>query len=487
MTSMGITTRDALGMASTLDVAELVHHSWRTDIVPVLHDYIAIPALSPMFDAEWSEHGHLQRATALLRDWAAARSIPGLTVRVQELPGRTPVIVCEISPFGLSTDQVAETVLMYGHLDKQPEMTGWRADLGPWKPVLEGERLYGRGGADDGYAIFSALSAIEAVQSADGSHHRCVLIIEASEESGSSDLSFHIDALTETIGSPTLVVCLDSGSLDYDRLWVTSSLRGVAGGILRVDVLNEGVHSGSASGIVPSSFRIIRQLLDRVEDAKTGAVLVEACHAPIPEYRIAEARATTGDIADVAAEFPWAGSTKPMSDDQVELLLNRTWRPTLSVTGADGFPSTDRAGNVLRPFTAMRLSFRLPPAVESEAALKAIRSVLTVDPPSGAHVELLAGEAANGWDAPAFDPWLQESMDRASRSAWGQSYRVFGEGGTIPFMGMLQEKFPMAQFFVTGVLGPQSNAHGPNEFLHIPTGERVTACVAQVLTDHARR
>jgi acetylornithine deacetylase/succinyl-diaminopimelate desuccinylase-like protein len=399
------------------------------------------------------------------------------------------VIICEIPAFGVAASGAAsgDTVLLYGHLDKQPEMTGWRADLGPWLPVREGDRLYGRGGADDGYALFGALTAIEAVQASGGSHRRCIVIIEASEESGSPDLPVHIEALAERIGTPSLVVCLDSGALDYDRLWVTTSLRGLAGGVLRVDVLREGVHSGSASGVVPSSFRVVRQLLDRVEDSRTGAVLVDACHVPIPEHRIAEARQTATEVLPIASEFPFVSGVKPMTDDAVEQILNRTWRPTLSVTGAGGLPDIERAGNVLRPFTSLRLSFRLPPTVESEPALAAIRSALINDPPAGAHVQLLAGEAADGWSAPAFAPWLDAAMRGASEAAFSVGYRAFGEGGTIPFMHMLQQRFPDAQFFVTGVLGPHSNAHGPNEFLHLPTAERITRCVAHVLNEHSLR
>jgi acetylornithine deacetylase/succinyl-diaminopimelate desuccinylase-like protein len=461
------------------DTAAHIDELWTTEAIPLLHDYIAIPALSPMFDADWHNSGHLDRATLLLSDWAKTRNIVGLTVRTHTLSGRTPVIVCEIPPFGVGSAE--RTVLLYGHLDKQPEMTGWRADLGPWKPVLEGERLYGRGGADDGYAIFSALSAIEAVQASGGSHDRCVVLIEASEESGSPDRIAHVNALAPTIGSPSLVVCLDSGCLDYDRLWVTTSLRGLAGGVLRVDVLDEGVHSGGASGVVPSSFRIMRQLLDRVEDAQTGAVLIDACHVPIPEYRVAEAQRTAGETAPLSSEFPLFGNTRPMTEDAVEQILARTWRPTLSVTGADGIPPTSIAGNVLRPFTSLRLSFRLPPTAAAHPALEQIQRALTENPPYGAHVELLAGEAADGWHAPAFAPWLHEALERTSHNIFGQGYRAFGEGGTIPFMAMLQERFPEAQFFVTGVLGPRSNAHGPNEFLHLPTALRVTAAVAQIL------
>jgi acetylornithine deacetylase/succinyl-diaminopimelate desuccinylase-like protein len=465
------------------DAASHLDELWTTEAVPLLHEYISIPALSPMFDAEWKQAGHLDRATLLLSDWARSRTIAGLKVSTHTLSGRTPVIVCEISPFGGGSP--ARTVLLYGHLDKQPAMTGWRAELGPWKPVLEGERLYGRGGADDGYAIFSALSAIEAVQASGGSHDRCVVLIEASEESGSPDLIAHVDALAATIGSPSLVVCLDSGCLDYDRLWVTTSLRGLAGGVLRVDVLKEGVHSGGASGVVPSSFRIMRQLLDRVEDAKTGAVLIDACHVPIPEFRVVEAQRTAGETAPLSNEFPLFGTTRPMTEDAVEQILARTWRPTLSVTGADGIPPTAIAGNVLRPFTSLRLSFRLPPTASSKPALEQIQRALTENPPYGAHVELLASEAADGWHAPAFAPWLHEALERTSNNLFGQGYRAFGEGGSIPFMAMLQQRFPDSQFFVTGVLGPRSNAHGPNEFLHIPTARRVSAAVAQILDAQA--
>ena len=461
------------------DAAAHIDEVWTAEAVPLLHDYIAIPALSPMFDADWQAAGHLDRATLLLSDWARSRNIIGLKVSTHQLSGRTPVIVCEVPPFGAGSAE--RTVLLYGHLDKQPEMMGWRADLGPWKPVLEGERLYGRGGADDGYAIFSALSAIEAVQASGGSHDRCVVLIEASEESGSPDLIAHVDSLATTIGSPSLVVCLDSGCLDYNRLWVTTSLRGLAGVVLRVDVLEEGVHSGSASGVVPSSFRIMRQLLERVEDAHTGAVLIGACHVPIPEYRVAEAQRTAGETSPLSNEFPLFGNTRPMTEDAVEQILARTWRPTLSVTGADGIPPTAIAGNVLRPFTSLRLSFRLPPTAPSHSALAQIQRALTENPPYGAHVELLASEAADGWHAPAFAPWLHEALERTSRNIFGQDYRAFGEGGSIPFMAMLQQRFPESQFFVTGVLGPRSNAHGPNEFLHIPTARRISAAVAQIL------
>ncbi|MET0663643.1 MAG: M20/M25/M40 family metallo-hydrolase, partial [Ilumatobacteraceae bacterium] len=242
------------------------------DIVPVLHDYIAIPNVSPVFDPDWRANGHMAEAVDLIAGWCRVQPIDGLTLEVVELDGRTPVILMEIPAVGAgSTD---DTVLLYGHLDKQPEMEGWREGLGPWTPVLEGDRLYGRGGADDGYAAFASLTAIHAVQAAGGSHARCVVLIESSEESGSPDLPFYIEALADRVGTPSLVICLDSGCLDYDRLWVTTSLRGLVSGTLRVDIVTDGLHSGDVSGMVPSTFRIARMLLDRVEDAQTGAILV---------------------------------------------------------------------------------------------------------------------------------------------------------------------------------------------------------------------
>jgi acetylornithine deacetylase/succinyl-diaminopimelate desuccinylase-like protein len=461
-----------------------IEESWAKDVLPTLTDYITIPNVSMAYDPDWESNGHMEAAVGLIRDWCAARPIVGLTVDVQRIPGRSPLIVCEVpaSEPGLAD----RTVLLYGHLDKQPEFTGWRDGLGPWTPVIERDRLYGRGGADDGYAAFAALLAIEAAQAEARAHARCVVLIEASEESGSPDLPAHLDALSRRLGEPELVVCLDSGCLDTDHLWVTTSLRGLVRGTLTVEVLTEGVHSGKASGVVPSSFRLLRQLLDRLEDSATGRVLLPELHVEIPAGRIDEARRTAAELTHpVADDFPWAGTTRPMRDDPTEQLLDRSWRPTLSYTGADGFPPTGRAGNVLRPSTSLALSFRLPPTCDHAAALAAVERVLLAKSPSDATVRFDDAMSGPGWNAPSFAPWLSAAVDDASTAAFGQPARTFGEGGSIPFMGMLGEMFPAAQFVVTGVLVPGSNAHGPNEFLHLPTARRVTECVARMLDAHA--
>lgn len=470
---------------SSLDArvaGERVSHLWASEIVPQLHDYIAIPALSPAFDDAWVQSGHLEDAITLVQQWMSNRPVEGMSVWVQRLEGRTPLIVADIAPFGPEGDRPDTTTVLYGHLDKQPEMEGWRDDLGPWTPVLEGTRLYGRGGADDGYAAFASMAAVEAVQAAGGSHGRLVVLIEASEESGSPDLPVHVDALTDQLGQVGLVICLDSGCATYDTLWLTSSLRGLVAGTVSVDIVEQGMHSGLAGGVVASSLRIMRTLLDRIERATDGAVLLESANVDIPDHRVREA-ASTAELLGVGVyeEIPLVNGARPMKDDHAEVLLDKTWRPSLSYVGMDGIPPTAMAGNVLRPSTALKLSLRIPPTADAKAVRDELVSVLTADPPYGARIEVRGAEGANGWNAPDLAPWLKESLNRASKENFGRGMQLYGEGGTIPFMGMLGEKFPEAQFVVTGVLGPGANAHGPNEFLDVAYAETLTRCLTSVL------
>ena len=462
---------------------DFVGAKWDAEIVPQLVEYIRIPNKSPMFDADWVKHGYMEQAVSLMETWARAQDVPGMTLEVVRLEGRTPLIFIEVPAANGGRND--DCILLYGHLDKQPEMTGWDEGKGAWEPVMEGDRLYGRGGADDGYAIYGSLAAVMALQAQGAAHARCVVLIEACEESGSYDLPAYVDHLAERIGKPSLVVCLDSGCGNYDQLWRTTSLRGMAGGNLTVKVLEEGVHSGDASGIVPSSFRIIRELLSRIEDERTGRILVDGMHVEIP----AERRQQAGKVAevlgtDVYDKFPFLPGMTPMASDLTELVLNRTWRPALSITGADGLPALSSAGNVLRPQTSVKLSLRLPPTLDGKRGGELLQEALLKDPPYGAQVSLHLEKASTGWNAPALAPWLENAIDQASQDFFGKPAMYMGEGGTIPFMGMLGEKFPGAQFMITGVLGPHSNAHGPNEFLHIPMGKGVTACVARVIAEH---
>jgi acetylornithine deacetylase/succinyl-diaminopimelate desuccinylase-like protein len=460
--------------------------AWDESIIPALCEYIRIPNKSAHFDPQWEQHGHMDRAAALMRAWCEQNALPGMTIEVVRLPGRTPLLFIDVPAAGRGRSR--DCVLMYGHMDKQPEFTGWADGLAPWTPVLREGRLYGRGGADDGYAVFGSLLALRALADQNVPHARCVILIEGSEESGSPDLPAYIDALAPRIDEPSLVVCLDAECGNYEQFWCTTSLRGNLVGVLRVQVLREGVHSGMASGIVASSFRIARELLARVEDATTGKLLLDALHAPIPADRAQQARAAAQALGDsVHRKLPLVGAMQPMAADAYELLLNSTWRPTLSITGVDGVPAFENAGNVLRPYTALKLSFRLPPGVDPAAAAETVKETLERDPPYNAQVAFHVESSMGGWNAPSTAPWLEAAIQAASNACFGRDAMYMGVGGTIPFMGMLSEKFPRTQFLVTGVLGPQSNAHGPNEFLDIATGKRVTACVAHVVAAHYTR
>ena len=482
---MNAPTRQAEAAA----LAAHAERAWDERIVPALVDYIAVPAKSPMFDADWARHGYLERVVRDAAAWVEGRKLPGLTLDVVRLEGRTPLIFFELPASGSAS---ADTVLLYGHLDKQPEFSGWRAGLGPWTPRYEDGLLYGRGGADDGYAIYAAITALEALQAQGLPHPRCVGLIETCEESGSGDLPAYIEALKPRLGQVGLVVCLDSGAGNYDQLWLTTSLRGMVSGVLKVEILTEGVHSGDSSGVVPSSFRILRHVLDRLEDSASGRLLPPFFHCEIPASRLAQTAATAALLKDeVWKRFPWAcgadgGPTLPTTADPVQALLNRTWRPTLSVTGAEGLPELGNAGNVLRPSTAFKLSLRLPPLVDAHQASVKLKALLEDNAPYNAkvtfHPDGRAGAlGATGWNAPELAPWLEQAMDAASNAHFGAPVGYIGQGGTIPLMSLLQQGFPQAQMMVCGVLGPKSNAHGPNEFLHVPYGKKLTAAVAQVI------
>jgi acetylornithine deacetylase/succinyl-diaminopimelate desuccinylase-like protein len=472
------------------DLKHITDKRWDAELIPRLVEYVKVPAKSPGFDASWEAHGFLQAVVREAFAWGQAQKIAGLKIEIVALEGKTPCIFFDVPATGGLGN--GKTVLFYGHLDKQPEMTGWRDDLGPWTPVIEDGKLYGRGAADDGYAIYAALAMIAAIDAQGAPRPRCVGIIESCEESGSPDLPEYLDLLAPRFGDVGLVAGLDSGCGNYEQLWVTTSLRGLVGGTMTVEILSEGVHSGKASGLVPSSFRIARQLLNRIDDPASGRLLDPAFHADIPAERMEQARVAGAILGDkVWSEFPWVGCNHgpdghahamPTTTDPVDGILARTWRPALSVTGAAGFPSIDSAGNVLRPRTTLKLSLRIPPTVDGERATHRLRQLLTENVPYNAKVTFNGDWGATGWNAPETAPWLKRAADEASRSIWGKDAAWMGEGGTIPFMNMLGQRFPRAQFLITGVLGPRSNAHGPNEFLHIPYVKGLTAAVAGIVT-----
>ena len=462
----------------TDQLSSTVNSFWDNYILPTLTEYIKIPNKSPSFDPNWEKNGYMNEVLNLAVNWTKEHKPKHSKLHVKQSKNRTPIILLDIP------GEINGNILMYGHLDKQPEMEGWNEGMGPWTPVLKDEKLYGRGGADDGYALFSSVCAINALLEQNIKLPRILVLIEFCEESGSPDLPHYINLCSDLIGAPDLVVCLDSGAGDYKRFWTTTSLRGLIGASLQVDVLKEGVHSGGASGHVPSSFRIARQLLSRIEDQNTGEILLDELKTNIPDYRLEETKEFVSILGDeVVEEFPWKENTKPSSENNVEGVLRRTWRPALSVVGADGLPPSANAGNVLRPYTKLQLSIRIPPMVDPLKAQKALEKALTENPPYESKVTLHFEEGAWGWNAPETEAWLSNAMEKYSKVFYGKSSGSLCEGGTIPFMAMLGEQFPKAQFVITGVLGPGSNAHGPNEFLHIPYAKRLTACVAAILSD----
>jgi acetylornithine deacetylase/succinyl-diaminopimelate desuccinylase-like protein len=455
---------------------------WDRDILPTLQDYIRIPNESPLFDPDWQAHGHMERAVALVADWIRRQQVPDGTLAVLQDGDRTPLLLLEFP------GNIPDTVLMYGHLDKQPPMVGWRDGLGPWTPYLAPDgRLYGRGAGDDGYAVFAALATVKALKDHDRPHGRIVILIECSEESGSRDLPHYINTYAARLGTPSLVICLDSGCGNYEQLWSTTSLRGQTILTLSINVLTEGVHSGLASGLVPNPFMIMRKLLDRLEDVDTGVIRLQDLHVPIPEERIRQAEKAAGVLGGaIVDDFPLIEGVHVLADNPVELLLNNSWRPALAVTGQDGMPSVEKAGNVLLPQLTYKLSLRLPPTLEAARATAAVKRVLETAPPFGARVTV-TGSGTTGWNAPPLAPWLAKATDASSQEFFGKEACYLGLGGSIPFMAMLGERFPQAQFLITGVLGPHANAHGPNEFLHTPYAKTLNCCLVRVVEAHYRQ
>jgi acetylornithine deacetylase/succinyl-diaminopimelate desuccinylase-like protein len=445
----------------------MIDATWEKQVLPTLAEYTRIKCLSPAFDPDWAERGAIMEAAELLRAWTQEQD-GGLLTEIVQLPGRTPVLLVENGGAG-------DPILIYGHMDKQPPLGDWRPGLSPFEPVREGDLLYGRGTADDGYALFAAVTGLLA---AEGGRGRVVILIEASEESGSPDLSAYVEHLRARIGTPALVICLDSGCLSYDRLWLTSSLRGNLVASVRVDVLTEGVHSGVGGGVVPSSFRILRSMLSHIEDEATGEILLpELRGAGVPDDLGVSLRAAAEEFADNA--LPTVEGLRLAGAGAADRLIARAWSAALEVTGMDGVPAVRDGGNVLRPFTTAKISLRLPPDVDAQVAADALISALTTD--EGAHITIDLEGVADGWVAPALDAHNTAALERVSRAAFAQPVGFHGEGGTIPFLADLKRSFPHTQFVATGVLGPHSNAHGPNEFLHIPMANAVTEAVAELL------
>lgn len=448
-----------------------LRHLLHEETLPALCHFVELPAKSRFCDPDWERHGVLRQALEEAAAWGRAR-FPSGHFEVTSLEGKTPALFFDIP----AVRHEGRPAFFYGHFDKQPEAEGWSEGLAPFKPVLRSGKLYGRGCADDGYSFYTALTAALHLHRRGMPCPRITGLIETDEESGSRDLPDYLRLYSDRIGSPAFLGILDLGVRSWDRLWTTESLRGIAQVTVRVSVLRHGVHSGSASGTVPSSFRILRALLDRIEDAETGRILLPECHAPIPDG----VRARLTVVAEWPA-FPWAGDTRPMHATPGECLLASTWMPALSVVAQDGLPSLENGSAQLRTHTTLSLSMRLPPAVDAGRALQAMKDALTHDVPYGAEVTITQSSVCPGFYAPQDASWLAQAWQSAGTTLFDHEPDVANEGGTIGILQDFRKNFPESPFLMTGMLGPQSNAHGPDESLDIAYWEKLTAALVHVL------
>ncbi len=460
-------------------VCAAIARSWKGETLDALKHFVSVPAKSPAFDANWQEHGYLKQVANDAAEFGR-KHFPDALFEVLEEPGRTPCLFFDIPATKTESHQ---NILFYGHLDKQPETQGWSNGREPFKPVIEGHRLYGRGCADDGYSVYTAFTALAALDESGTGRPRALGIIETCEETGDVDLSYWLQKLAPRCGQVGLVLVLDSEAGDYNRLWVTTSFRGNVVVTANVEVLNHGVHSGSASGIVPETFMIMRELLNRFEDSATGEILDPAFHAEIPTSRLLQLRKTADILRDeYKTNFPWVKGVCARFDSTEENMIAQCWKPQLAVIGVDGLPNVADAGNVMRASTALRLSIRIPPHVNPERALASLKKTLSENVPYNARVSFDKASIGRGWDAAPEQAWFAHSIDEASMALFGKPAAYIADGASIPILSVFEETFTGAQFFVTGVLGPNSNAHGPNEMLDLDYVEKLTCAVAHLVT-----
>lgn len=456
---------------------------FNSSILPTLTEYIKIPNCSPNYDADWEKNGNAIKAANLLADWIDDQNLKNCNVTLFQDPGHTPFIFVDIQATRENDDR---TILMYGHLDKQPPFTGWSEGLGPQDPVIKDGHLYGRGGADDGYSTFATIASIKACQDNNGPLPRIVILIEGAEESNTDDLFYYVNGLKKTIGTPSLIICLDSGCADYERLWVTTNLRGVCSINLKVSVLSQGLHSGLSGGLVPDSFMITRKILDRIEDPETGILKNQELYVQIPKERDTQMDEMIKILGDkkILESIPWYQNTQPLEKDIKNTVVRNTWKPTLTITGCDGIPDIEHAGNVIRPYTELCLSFRLPPLIDSAKAGQLIKAELEKDPPFNAKVEANIINTGDGWSLSSFSERLRNILNIASQRFFLKDMGFFGEGGSVPFVQFFNNMYPKADFAVLGVNGPFSNIHGPDENLNLDFCQRLIMCLTFLVSEY---
>jgi len=438
-----------------------VETNLRTLAIPWLKRFIDIPNLSRNFDPEWETNGLLEQACNLCLEYAQEIGVQGYEARLYKDPGTTPLIFGSIAA---TKPEGHKNMMMYGHIDKQPHLTdGWREGLHPFKHVEENGLLYGRGSVDDGYNWFTVLALVKALQQLGIPHDRFILFYECDEESSSKDIPYYLNKFKDTIQVPDVMFCLDATSISRDIFSVSTTLRGCLNFDLKVRVLEKSMHSGVGSGIVPSSFRIARQLLDRIECPKSGKI-IDDLQVEIPGDKLEQAvKAAKIQGTGVYDKFCFCKGVQPVSQDVQELYLNNIWRAQLEITGQSGIPLLQHSGNVLREETVLRCSLRLPPTLSGEEAFKTVHALLTQDVPYNAQVEVTSQGAGNGWSANQIPERVVEILDRHNQEIFGNPTLMYGCGGSIPFIKTIQDLLPSTLLFVSGVVLPDSNMHGPNE------------------------
>ncbi|CAD8206663.1 unnamed protein product [Paramecium pentaurelia] len=458
-------------------IRDKVYNSF-DESLPVLMDILRIPSMSREFDNEYLTNGLLLKTAQSFEQYIRQANLKNAQIQLYNDEGFSPFLFVEVEGSDGMTDG---TVLFYGHMDKQPPFTGWREGISAYDPKIIDDKLYGRGGADDGYAIMASVIAIKTIQELGLKHPRIIMAFEADEESGSQHIYHYLDKLKEKIGQVDLVIALDASCGSYDRLWVTTTLRGIVVGTVTVQVLNEGIHSGE-SGIIPSSFRIFRQLLNRIDNPQTGDV-VDDFQVIIPGKRYLETQKTAEVFKEVITKFPFHQNTQPVFQDRFLVYLNKIWRAQLSVTGGDDIPNCNQAGNVITPKTTLKLSLRLPPTKNHLEAKESFVKLLTTNVPYNASVTISGLRSGPGFNALDNQPYLDSIINQASLNYYGNEATTFGDGGAIYLMTHLQLIHPKASFLIIGVLGTGANEHGPNECLDLPNVRKLISCITEIISE----
>lgn len=443
---------------------QFVESEFTNNALPSFKTFLTIENCTPAYDPDWDKNGLLKSAASHLKAYALKSSgVQGLNAILSSDEGKTPFLLVTVD----STSGDGKSILLYGHFDKQPPNSGWSQGLGPYLPVEKDGYLYGRGSADDGYAFYAMLTIIKALQNFNIPHPKFVIILEGSEESGSIDLPIYIEEYQQFIGQPDLILALDSGIIDYNRIWLTSSLRGVVSCDLTVKTLTKGVHSGKGSGIAPESFMIIRKLLSKLEDYNDQSRMKDF-EVEIPDSektKISKAVEVMGD--DWCSKIPILPGMKLLGDTPTDRLINWTWKPALTVAGARGIPNVKDAGNVLRPYTTLYLSIRTPPTFDGILNGKKILEDITNQTPFNSTVLIENYEAFNGSLIKEPSDNLKSQIDNLAKNYISGGMAQIPVGISIPFTTIFSQYFPKSQILVTGCAGVDSNAHGPNERLNL--------------------